>query len=116
MNVRRVLLVVAAVSSIAACHSKKQKPQEFIPPGYYSTRAEAQALANSLNADLAKLKAKEKAEGVPEKSLPCGRYKLVSTRNSDGKKFWAPQLDTTGCKARSPFPPLPTLFPGGNQP
>jgi hypothetical protein len=111
MNVSRTLLIVAAVSSMAACHSKRQKQQEFIPPGYYSTRAEAQAFADRLNADLAQARAKEKAEGVAEKNLPCGQYKLVSTRNSDGKEFWAPQLDKGGCKARGAFPPLPTLFP-----
>jgi hypothetical protein len=106
----RALLTVAVTISITACHSKNRKEQEFIPPGYYSTRDQAQAFANSLNADLAKLKAKEKAQGVAEKNLPCGHYKLISTRNRDGKDFWAPQLDTTGCKPRSPFPPLPALY------
>ena len=110
MNVSRTLLIVAAMGSMAACHSKKQKEQEFIPLGYYATRAEAQAFANRLNADLVHLRAKEKAQGVTEKNLPCGHYKVVSTRNSDGKEFWAPQLDNTGCRPRSPFPPLPTLL------
>jgi hypothetical protein len=110
MSVSRKLVIVAAMISMAACHSKKEKEQEFIPPGYYSTRAEAQAFADRLNADLAKSKAKEKVQGVAEKNLPCGHYKVVSTRNSDGKEFWAPQLDTTGCKPRSPFPPLPVLY------
>lgn len=111
MNISLKLVIVAAMISMAACHSKKQKEQEFIPPGYYSTRAEAQAFADRLNADLAHSKAKEKAQGVAEKNLPCGHYKVVSTRNSDGKEFWAPQLDTSGCKPRSPFPPLPALYP-----
>jgi hypothetical protein len=110
MNAFRTLLIVAAMSSMAACHSKKQKEQEFIPPGYYATRTEAQVFANRLNADRAKSRAQEKATGVAKKDLPCGHYKLVSTRNSDGREFWAPQLDTTGCKARTPFPPLPALF------
>jgi hypothetical protein len=112
MNVSRRLVIAIAVLLAPACHYKKHPEQEFIPPGYYATRREAQAFADRLNADLAKAKAKEKAQGVAEKNLPCGHYKVVSTRNSDGKEFWAPQLDTTGCKPRSPFPPLPAQYLG----
>lgn len=99
-----------AALTLVACHSKKQQQQqqqEFIPPGYYTTRAKAQAYTDRLNADLANSR---KAAGVPDKHLPCGRYKVVSKRNTNGVEFWRPALDTTGCAGRSSFPSLPSLF------
>lgn len=111
MDFTRSFVIALAVLALAACHSKKkQEEQEFIPPGYYVTRAEAQTQADRLNADLANSRAKEKAAGVADKNLPCGLYKLVSKRNTDGVEFWRPELDTTGCAGRSAFPNLPSLL------
>lgn len=110
MNFTRSFMIALVVLTLAACHSKKKQEQEFIPPGYYVTRAEAQTRANRLNADLANSRAKEKAAGVADKDLPCGHYKVASKRNTDGVEFWRPQFDTTGCAGRSAFPSLPTLF------
>ncbi len=111
INFTRMLVITVAAVTLAACHSKKkQEEQEFIPPGYYVTRAEAQTRADRLNADLANSIAKEKAAGVAAKNLPCGHYKVISKRNTDGVEFWRPQFDRTGCTGRSAFPSLPTLF------
>lgn len=111
MTLTRTFVIALAVLTVAACHSKKkQEEQEFIPPGYYVTRAEAQSRADRLNADLENSRAKEKAAGVADKDLPCGHYKVVSKRNTDGVEFWRPQFDTTGCAGRSAFPRLPSLL------
>lgn len=111
MNFTRSFVIALAVLTLAGCHSKKkQEEHEFIPPGYYVTRAEAQTQADRLNSDLANSRRKEKAAGVTDKNLPCGHYKLVSKHNTDGVEFWRPQLDTTGCAGRSAFPSLPSLF------
>lgn len=117
MNFTRSLVIALAVLSLAACHSKKkQEEQEFIPPGYYLTRAEAQDFANRANADLAKTRAKERAEGIQEKDLPCGQYQLVSTRNSDGKVFWGARMDTTGCSNKPALPGFLSPQTGGKKP
>lgn len=117
MNSTRIFVIVLAVLAVAACHSKrKQDEQEFIPPGYYLTRAEAQDFANRANADLARTRAKEKAEGVQEKDLPCGQYRLVSTRNTDGRVFWGARMDATGCSRKEALPSFLTPQTGGKKP
>lgn len=117
MNFTRTLAIALAALTLAACHSKKQQQeQEFIPPGYYLTRAEAQAFANRANGDLAKTRAKEKAEGVQDKDLPCGQYRLVTTHNSDGTEFWGAQMDATGCSNKPGFPNAPSPEAGGKKP
>ncbi|HEV2500718.1 MAG TPA: hypothetical protein VGY31_14165 [Terriglobia bacterium] len=110
------LFAISIMIPLAACHSKKQQQQEFIPLGYYETRAEAQDFANSANADLAKTREQEKSEGVKDKDLPCGRYRIVTTRNSDGKEFWGAQMDATGCSGKPASPNFLSPQTGGKNP
>ena len=117
MNFTRMLVITVAAVTLAACHSKKQEQENvFIPPGYYLTRTEAQDFANRANADLARTRAKEKAEGVQEKDLPCGQYRLVSTRNSDGRVFWGAKMDATGCSRKDTLPSFLSPQTGGKKP
>lgn len=110
------LFAISIMIPLAACHSKKQQQQEFIPLGYYETRLEAQDFANRANADLAKTRAENKADGVQPNALSCGQYKVVSTRNSDGKEFWGARLDTTGCSGKPAFPRFSSPKTGGKNP
>lgn len=113
----RTFVIALAVLSLSACHSKKkQEEQEFIPPGYYLTRAEAQNFANKANADLAKTRAENKTAGVQSNALSCGEYKVVSTQNSDGKVFWGARMDTTGCSNKPVLPRFSTPQTGGKKP
>lgn len=117
MNSTRTLAITVAALTLAACHSKKQQQQNvFIPPGYYLTRAEAQDFANRANADLAKTRTENQAHGVQPNALSCGTYKVVSTRNTDGKQFWGARLDTSGCSNRPTFPRFSSPQTGGKKP
>jgi hypothetical protein len=117
MNFTRTLVIATAALMLAACHSKKQQQETvFIPPGYYLTRAEAQDFANRANADLARTRAKNKASGVQANALSCGTYKVVSTRNSDGKEFWGARFDATGCSHLPVFPRFLTPPKGAKKP
>jgi hypothetical protein len=117
MNFTRTLVIATAALMLASCHSKKQQQENvFIPPGYYLTRAAAQDFANRANADLARTRAKEKAEGVQDKDLPCGQYRLVSTRNSEGRVFWGARMDAIGCSRKEALPSFLTPQTGGKKP
>jgi hypothetical protein len=117
MNITRTLVIATAALMPAACHSKKQQQENvFIPPGYYLTRAEVQDFAHRANADLARTRAKEKAEGVQAKDRPCGQYRLVSTRNSEGRVFWGARMDASGCSRKEALPHFLTPQTGGKKP
>lgn len=116
MKSTRMLVIALLALALPACHSKKhQEEQEFIPPGYYETRAEAQDFANRANADLSKTRAEERAAGVKPQDMPCGQYRLVTTHNTEGKVFWGARMDTTGCQGtRAPHSTPSTT--GGRKP
>lgn len=117
MKLTRTLAVTAALLTLAACHSKKQQQETvLIPPGCYLTRDEAQDFANRANADLAGTRAENEANGVQANALSCGTYKVVSTRNSDGREFWGTRLDTTGCSSQATFPRFSSPQPEGKRP
>ena len=113
-------IVTALILGLSfACGRTKHQEIEFAPPGTYKTRAEAQNFADRQNADLASVRADEKAKGVSEQALPCGKYEVVSMRNSDGREFWGTHRDTTGCPDQVPafnFPTQPQSKSGGSKP
>jgi hypothetical protein len=110
--------IFAAFCLLSACHSKKQSQTEIPPVGYYATRAEAQTFADRLNDDVAKSRAKEKAEGVRAVDLPCAHYVVRSRKDSDGHPWWGIRRDTSGClPGHTDFPnPLAQPATGGKQP
>jgi uncharacterized protein YceK len=110
------LIAVSILIPLAGCHSKKQTA---VPPvGYYATQADAQAFADRLNADVAKSRAQEKAEGVRAVDLPCEHYAVVSAKDSDGHTWWRLNRDLSACPAGHHSVPNPLAEPqsGGNKP
>jgi uncharacterized protein YceK len=110
------VVAIATLVSLTGCHSKKQTA---VPPvGYYATQADAQAFADRLNADVAKSRAQEKAEGVRAVDLPCEHYAVVSAKDSDGHTWWRLNRDLSGCPAGHHSVPNPLAEPqsGGNKP
>ena len=85
-----LLVVVAA----ASC-SKKKEETEIVPPGFCSTQAECQPMADRQNSYQDELRRKLAAQGVHEQYLPCGKYE--STKAPNG--FWQVTHDTAGCPA-----------------
>lgn len=113
-----VITILFVLTVTLACGQKKREGFEIIPPGTFKTRAEAQDLADRENTNQAAVRADEKSKGVAEKALPCGKYVVVSVRNSDGREFWGTRLDTTGCPDQVPafnFPTQPSTK-GGTKP
>ena len=118
MKCTKFTTLVFILASTLGCGHKEPPETEFIPPGTFKTRAEAQAFADRENADMASVRADEKAKGVAEKALPCGRYVVVSVRNSDAREFWGTRQDTTGCPDQVPaynFPTQPQTTSGGSK-
>lgn len=116
MNRYKVLILIPALFLLSACHSKEQQVQQTPPLGYYATRAEAQTFADKASADLAKSRAEEESEGVPEKELPCGHYVVTTTKDANGHEWWRVKLDKTGCPASRTLPnPLALPENGGKK-
>jgi hypothetical protein len=116
MNRYKVLILIPGLFLLSACHSKEQQVQQTPPLGYYATHAEAQTFADKASADLAKSRAEEKSEGVPEKELPCGHYVVTTTKDANGHQWWGVKLDKTGCpKSRSLPNPLALPENGGKK-
>jgi hypothetical protein len=116
MKTTRVIVAALIFVATSACERKREQEIEFVPAGTYQTRAEAQAYADRQNADMASVRADEKVTGVSEQALPCGKYVVVSIRNSDGREFWGTKRDTTGCPDQIPsynFPTQPQTKSGG---
>jgi len=112
-----VITILFVLCATSACGRKKQEGFEFIPPGTYKTRAEAQDFADRENANQAAVRNDEKSKGVSDQALPCGKYVVVSVRNSDGREFWGTRLDKTGCPDQVPaynFPTQPQNKGGAN--
>ena len=120
MKNTRVITTLLVLAATLACGRKKQPDIEVIPPlGTYKTRAEAQNFADRENANLASVRNDEKSKGVSEQALPCGKYVVVSVRNSDGREFWGTREDKTGCPDQVPaynFPTQPQTKSGGSKP
>ena len=113
-----VITILFVLCATSACGRKKQEGFEFIPPGTYKTRAEAQDFADRENANQACVRNDEKSKGVSEQALPCGKYVVVSVRNSDGREFWGTRQDKTGCPDQVPaynFPTQPQTKGGTRQ-
>ena len=108
MKRTRVITILLVLTATSACGRKKQETIEFVPPGTYTTRAEAQGFADRQNANMASVRADEKSKGVSEQALPCGKYVVVSIRNSDGREFWGTHQDKTGCPDQIPAFNFPT--------
>ena len=116
MKTTSLMLIALVLAALLACEGNKKQEIEFVPPGTYKTRTEAQAFADRQNADMASVLADEKAKGASEQALPCGKYVVVSVRNSDGREFWGTKRDTTGCPDQVPsynFPTQPQKKSGG---
>ncbi len=116
MKTKSFIATALLFTATFACERKKKQEIEFVPPGTYKTRAEAQAFADRENVDMASVRADEKAKGVSEQALPCGKYVVVSIRNSDGRDFWGTKRDTAGCPDQAPsynFPIQPQKKSGG---
>ena len=112
-----VITILFVLCATSACGRKEQEGFEFIPPGTYKTRAEAQDFADRENANQASVLNDEKSKGVNEQALPCGKYVVVSVRNSDGREFWGTRQDKTGCPDQVPaynFPTQPQTKGGTN--
>ncbi len=119
MKNTRVVTTILVLAGTLACGGKKQPEAEFIPPGTYKTRAEAQNFADRENANLVSVRNDEKSKGVSEQALPCGKYIVVSVRNSDGREFWGTSEDSTGCPDQVPaynFPTQSQTKSGGTKP
>ena len=119
MKNTRVITTFLVLAATLACERKKQPDTVFIPPGTYKTRAEAQDFADRENANLASVRKDEKAKGVSEQALPCGKYVVVSVRNSDGREFWGTREYKTGCPDQIPaynFPTQPLTKSEGSKP
>ena len=113
-----VITILFALTATSACDRKKQETIEFVPPGTYTTRARAQNFADRQNANMASVRTDEKSKGVSDQALPCGKYVVVSIRNSDGREFWGTRQDKTGCADQIPafnFPTQPQTK-GGTKP
>jgi len=113
-----VITILFVLGATSACGRKKQQEIEFMPPGTYKTQAEAQHFADRENADLVSVRNDEKSKGVSEQALPCGKYVVISLRNSDGRVFWGTREDKTGCPDQVPafnFPTQPQTK-GGTKP
>ena len=95
---------VRPCATTSACGRKKagDHSSSFHQGLTYTTRAEAQNFADRQNANMASVRADEKSEGVSEQALPCGKYVVVSIRNSDGREFWGTRQDKTGCPDQIP--------------
>ena len=116
MKTKSLIVTLLMLTATLACERKKQQEIEFVPPGTYKTRAEAQAFADRENADMASVRADEKAKGMSEQALPCGKYVVGCVRNSDGREFWGTKRDTAGCPDQVPsynFPIQPQKKSGG---
>ena len=119
MKNTRVITSLLVLAATLGCGRKKQPDTVFIPPGTYKTRAEAQDFADRENANFASVRKDEKSKGVSEQALPCGKYVVVSVRNSDGREFWGTREDKTGCPDQIPaynFPTQPQTKSGGSKP
>ena len=119
MKNARVITTFLALAATLACGRNKPPDTVFIPPGTYKTRAEAQDFADRENANFASVRKDEKSKGVSEQALPCGKYVVVSVRNSDGREFWGTREDKTGCPDQIPaynFPTQPQTKSGGSKP
>ena len=119
MKNRCLVTILFVLCAASACERKKPRGVEFVPPGTFKTRAEAQDLADRENANLASVRDDEKSKGVAEQALPCGKYVVVSLRNSDGREFWGTREDKTGCPDQVPaynFPTQPQTKTGGAKP
>ena len=88
------LLAAATTLALVGCHSKNQG-ETALCLGCYATKSEAQADADRQNAARAQVTAKDKALGVHQEYLPCGRYEPV--QRPDG--YWYVQENRTGCPA-----------------
>ena len=114
-----VITSLFVLAATLGCGRKEQPDTVFIPPGTYKTRAEAQDFADRENANFASVRKDEKSKGVSEQALPCGKYVVVSVRNSDGREFWGTREDKTGCPDQIPaynFPTQPQTKSGGSKP
>jgi len=113
-----VITIFIALVATWGCGRKQKETIEFVPPGTYKTRAEAQDFADRENANLVSVRNEEKSKGVSEQALPCGKYVVVSIRNSDGREFWGTRQDKTGCPDQIPAFNFPTQSPtkGGTKP
>ena len=120
MKNTRVITTFLVLAATLACGRKKQPDTDVHPSsGTYKTRAEAQDFADRENANLASVRKDEKSKGVSEQALPCGKYVVVSVRNSDGREFWGTREDKTGCPDQIPaynFPTQPQTKSGGSKP
>ncbi len=99
-----ILIAFALTLLLAMARRNKKKPDEFAPPGYFPTEAEAQHLADLGNADLERLRASDKAARVRGEDLPCGHYKVVSNRSADGHLWWTAKREMTGCPGADTWP------------
>jgi hypothetical protein len=118
MKNKSVITILFVLTATSACGRKKQETIEFVPPGTYTTRAEAQSFADRQNANMASVRTDEKSKGVSDEALPCGKYVVFSIRNSDGREFWGTRQDKTGCPDQIPafnFPTQPQTK-GGTKP
>ena len=120
MKNTRVITTLLVLAATLACGRKKQPDTEVIPP-WAPTRPERRHkdFADRENANLASVRNDEKSKGVSEQALPCGKYVVVSVRNSDGREFWGTREDKTGCPDQIPaynFPTQPQTKSGGSKP
>jgi hypothetical protein len=82
----------AVVLATVACGTKKE---ETVPPGFCSTSAECQPIADRQQGYQNALRDRLKAQGVHDQYLPCGTYKPAKVPNG----YWAVTEDKTGCLA-----------------
>jgi hypothetical protein len=103
MGFKRLVTVLFATVILAGCHSKQSSKNEFIPLGYYPNEQDARAMAKKQQEQQNQLRALELKNGTQPRDLPCGIFKVVTTRNADGQEFWGIQKDMTGCPPGSEF-------------
>lgn len=80
-----------------ACGTKKE---ETVPPGFCTTSAECQPIADRQKGYQNALRELLKAQGVHGQYLPSGTYKPAKVPNG----YWAVTEDNTGCPATAPIP------------
>lgn len=86
---------LAAVALLALAFSACGKKEESgsVPPGFCTTEAECQPMADRQNAYQEELRQKLIAQGVHEQYLPCGKYKTRKAPNG----YWNVARETAGC-------------------
>ena len=101
---KRFAAVVLLVLTLAACGKKEES--ESVPPGFCTTEAECQPMADRQNAYQEELRQKLIGQGVHEQYLPCGKYKTRKAPNG----YWNVARETAGCPAtasqQDPHPDL----------